>query len=533
MNKITEKTDHQPLSSSLPLLSFQDLAPEWQDALAQEGIVEASPIQAQTFYPIQDGRDILAQSMTGSGKTIAFSLPLAIKKNKAAAAPSSRQNGPSILILTPTRELADQVAKVFTQTLRLCRLSVTTIIGGVSYSKQEKAIQSGVDVIVGTPGRIADLLEKRMLSLAHLEHFVLDEVDQMLDIGFAKELNLIRSHITKKAQTLFFSATLNRDAVSLANKLLDNPVHVSIAAANTPCSIEHGFLTVKANSKLKALVSCLVYFNPSQAIIFCETKKECSDVTHCLNMRGFSVSQLNSDLNQYERQVAMAKFKKGSLQFLVATNVAARGIDVQGLPLVINFTPPRDIESYTHRVGRTGRAGAKGKAWTFITPEESFRYHRLVKQIRANSEKISLPDSDAFVQTLVHRELGQLSQVDEAAVNPHGDSMDLSSIDQALGKLSATEIRSLLKGVLTARLQKIGISNPELLQWQESALRDVERQPRFANPLAARRSRFGNGPRYGSQGGNGSNGSGHFARKSSAGGRFQPSFHKDKPRKKA
>ena len=473
-------------------LSFQELPQEWLEGLKKNGILAPTPIQESTFHPICDGLDVLAQSLTGSGKTLAFSLPLAIALTKAKKKPKNAR--PFGLILTPTRELADQITKVFKNMLSHSKLQVVTIIGGVSYSKQEQALKRPVDIVVGTPGRIADLLKKQMLSLKDLKTFVLDEVDQMLDIGFAKELNLIQDNLPEKTQTLFFSATLNREASRLANNLLNDPLQVKIKAANdTPKSIEHGYLKVKSNNKLNALVSCLVYYNPSQAIIFCETKKECADVAYTLNQKGFSVSQLNSDLNQYERQLAMKQFKQGQLQFLIATNVAARGIDIQELPLVVNFTPPKDRESYTHRVGRTGRAGATGKAWTMVSPNEFHWFQRLTKMVKADAKPITLPKGEVFLQTIVDRELAKLN-VTELPRSINTD--ELMMIERSLDELEPEQIRSYLMQIIAKSVHKFGITDPSKFHWDPSTakprLRNVKRFDRrgdrsFGNGQSKRR----------------------------------------------
>ena len=443
-------------------LNFQELPHEITSRLSESGINSPTPIQASSYHPIMEGLDILAQSMTGSGKTLAFALPIAIKLMQS---PKKKNLNPTVLILSPTRELADQITKVFRESLRSAGCKVQTLIGGVSYVKQEQGLRSNVDIIVGTPGRVSDMIRKNKLSLMNLQTFVLDEVDQMLDIGFAKELNFIREQISSKAQTLFFSATMNREAKKMASQLLKDPVHISVESLkNSPKNIEHGLLKVKSSSKLDALVSSLVYFDPAQAIIFCETKKECADVTSTLGQKGFSCAQLNSDLNQYERQLAMNQFKHGKLRFLVATNVAARGIDVQELPLVINYTPPKDQESYTHRVGRTGRAGATGKAWTMVSPIEFHRFQRLLKGLNIQAKKISLPTTDQFLETIVANELNQykldLPEVSEV-------SEEMSIIENSLMKLSPEQIRSIVAQNLATQITKFGISDPSQFQFND------------------------------------------------------------------
>lgn len=459
--------EHIDLYSTKKLSFREDLPEQWAQSFEDEGKLKPTPIQESAFHPIQDGLDLLAQSMTGSGKTLAFSLPLAFRYRESC---KLRPRSPKILILTPTRELADQITQVFQKTLRHSQVKVTSVIGGVSYTRQEKALSGSVHVVIGTPGRVSDLIKKKTLNLAEVETFVLDEVDQMLDTGFEVELNFIRNSIPEKCQTLFFSATLNQQARRLANKFLKDPVCITSSEnKNSPESIEHGYIATKGHLKTKALISSLAFYNPEQAIIFCETKKECSDVSHALMMKGFSATQLNSDLNQYERQMAISQFKNGTIRFLIATNVAARGIDVQALPMVINYTPPKCAESYTHRAGRTGRAGAKGKAWTFVTPEDCRWYTGIIRQVKAKAQRISFPDSQAFMETIINKEICQISS--ESVYGKNFSDVEMEKIDQELSKLTPDQHKALVRQVIASRVSKIGIFDPEKLQWSDFDLK--------------------------------------------------------------
>ncbi|MCB9229366.1 MAG: DEAD/DEAH box helicase [Deltaproteobacteria bacterium] len=484
-------------------LSFQDDLPEsWSQSFAAEGKNSPTPIQEYSFHPVLDGHDLLAQSMTGSGKTLAFSLPLAFKFMNSER---PRPGTPKILILTPTRELADQITQVFTQTLRHSQLRVTSVIGGVSYGKQEKALSGQIHAVVGTPGRVSDFIRKKKLNLSEVQSFVLDEVDQMLDTGFEAELDFIRQNLPEACQTLFFSATLNAQARNLAAKFLKHPVTItSCDRKNSPECIEHGYIATKSHLRTKALISSLAYYHPEQAIIFCETKKECSDVSHALTGKGFSAAQLNSDLNQYERQMAISQFKAGSIRFLIATNVAARGIDVQGLPMVINYTPPRCAESYTHRAGRTGRAGAKGKAWTFVTPEDYRWYTSIIRQVRAKPEQIRFPDSHSFMKTIVSKEICNISS--ETFGGKNFSSAEMEAIDHELSHLTPEQHKILIRQVIASRVSKIGIFDPEKLQWHDFDLQ---------------KSQGGGRPRqYGSSRSFGRSSSSYGRKNNNGGGRF-------------
>lgn len=420
-----------------------------REKLSEQGISKPTAVQEEAFEPILGGKDVLAQSMTGSGKTLAFALPLALRLLQSGS--KSRQ--PRVLILTPTRELATQVCDVFKTTLSPLGLRLLSIIGGTSYTRQEMALSRGIDIVVGTPGRVVDLIKRGTLKMDTMECFVLDEVDQMLDFGFADDLTEVRKAFPKKAQTLFFSATISDFIARLANQMLEDPHKIRIASTNnSPSTIKHGYLFVKAGHRLAALVNALMYYDPAQSIIFCETKKECAEVTASLIKRGFNASQLNSDLGQQERQATLDRFRTGELRYLVATNVAARGIDIQDLPLVVNFGVPREIESYTHRSGRTGRAGASGIAWSIVTPKEIRTFVQLMRQLKINPELIAIPDRIEILKRVAEREVQSL-------LKPIGNEIKKLNdvVDKTLEAVPAEAARSILAGFLSQRLSNLEI----------------------------------------------------------------------------
>lgn len=457
-------------------LTFSQLPEKVVANLQKAGIGGPTPIQAMSYQAIRDGYDVLAQSMTGSGKTLAFSLPLAITIEEVKKLHASAKSEPRALILTPTRELAEQIAKVFDTLLRPCGMRTISIVGGASYRKQEGALHDGVDIVVGTPGRLVDLLERGSLSLQSIQTYVLDEVDQMLDIGFAKELESIRKLLPKKIQTLFFSATLNPMATRLANTLLRTPVQIRMNRVDEQaCHIEHGYAVIRSGLKLQALYCLLTYFRPSQGIIFCETKKECNEISQALRKKGLQAAPLNSDLGHYDRQSTMNQFKGGGLQFLVATDVAARGIDVQGLPLIINFSVPRKVDSYTHRVGRTGRAGLSGKAWTLLSPDEVGSYERLLQQVKRKAEEITLPTQAIYLQTVILQEMEQLNTTADAA-SPV-EATKAQQVDQLLTGLDPERCKELLKGILMRRIRTIQVEEMEKMQ---IARKDIAFQPAYS-----------------------------------------------------
>jgi len=441
---------------------FSQLPEKLQAVLRKSGILQPTPIQAMSYAAVREGYDVLAQSMTGSGKTLAFALPIAITLEEVKRLNKTNLE-PRALILTPTRELAEQIGKVFETLLATCGMRVITIVGGASYRKQEGALQSGVDIVVGTPGRIVDLLERGSLALNSIQTYVLDEVDQMLDIGFAKELEAVRDLLPKKIQTLFFSATLNPTATRLAGSLLRTPVQIRMNKIDDhTCHIEHGYAVIRSGQKFQALYCLLTYFRPSQGIIFCETKKECNEISQALKKKGLQAAPLNSDLGHYDRQATMNQFKSGSLQFLVATDVAARGIDVQGLPLIINFSVPRKVDSYTHRVGRTGRAGLQGKAWTLLSPDEVGSYERMLIQVKRKAQELVLPTQATYLQTVIQKEMEQLKLVTE--VTGALEENKALQIDHVLTDLAPEACKEMLRSILLRRIRGIHPEEMDKLQ---------------------------------------------------------------------
>lgn len=418
-----------------------------REVLAKQGIVQPTVIQSQAIPAALSGRDVLAQSSTGSGKTLAFALPVALKLKKHGQLRA--------LILTPTRELATQVAGVLDSTVSALKLRTLAITGGSSYARQKRALHEGVDIVVGTPGRINDLLTQGALQLSEIESFVLDEVDQMLDFGFKEELESIRSQLPATAQTLFFSATLSSDIRAVARKLLKNPIEVNIqkSAAQSPSTIRHGYLEVRGHSEQKALINALLFHNPTQAIIFCKTRQECADLCDALVQRGFDAAALHGDLTQVERNQTMDKFRDKKLKYLVATNVAARGIDVQELPLVVNFNVPFDVESYTHRVGRTGRNGAEGQAWTIVTPTSCRAYESMMRQMKLRPELIAVPSCSEVIHRCADGLLNELKSTREKGVSKTIEK----AIDRQLASLESEDKDKILREMISRYLEKLNV----------------------------------------------------------------------------
>ncbi len=334
------------------------------DALARRGYTTPTPVQAQAFAPGLEGRDLLVQSRTGSGKTLAFGLPIL---HRLAPDPH-----PQTLILAPTRELAQQVAEEL-KTLRP-ELPLAMLVGGMSYTPQLRALKYGAQVVVGTPGRVMDHLEKETLDLSKVSMIVLDECDEMLNMGFIDDVKTILGKVPPGPQTYLFSATLPGPIAALAKQFLKDPFRIQLAEAgasashadirHTPCLIAEPFQT-------KALTNFLLHDDPSAALVFTKTKIQTEEVCEALREAGLAAEFLHGDLAQGTRNRILTAFKEGKLHILVATDVAARGLDISGLPLVVHLGIPTQMESYVHRSGRTGRAGAKGTSLALVNFKES------------------------------------------------------------------------------------------------------------------------------------------------------------------
>ena len=338
-------------------------------ALNEEGYTHPTPIQAQAIPHLTQGRDLLGCAQTGTGKTAAFAIPILQELHQKPAAPGKKAI--RTLILTPTRELAIQIGESFTAYGRHLGLKHTVIFGGVGQKPQTDALARGVDIVVATPGRLLDLMGQGYVHLNGLEIFVLDEADRMLDMGFIHDVKKVIAKLPQKRQTLFFSATMPPEIAKLANSILTNPVKVEVApVSSTADTIDQSIFFVDRTDKNKLLLHLLEGTAIREALIFTRTKHGANKVAKVLSQAGFLAEAIHGNKSQSARQNALKSFKEGKLRALVATDIAARGIDIDGLTHVINFDLPNVPETYVHRIGRTGRAGASGKALSFCDHEE-------------------------------------------------------------------------------------------------------------------------------------------------------------------
>jgi ATP-dependent RNA helicase RhlE len=329
------------------------------------GFTEPTPIQRDAIPPALDGRDVLACAMTGSGKTAAFVLPIL---QHMAGSHGGRTRA---LIVTPTRELASQIHEHIRDLARYTPVKSATVFGGVKPGKQEQALRSGVDIVVATPGRLLDLMQNPWARFEHLEFLVLDEADRMLDMGFLPDVRRILARLPKKRQTMLFSATLPQPIVKLSRELLTDPVRIDVERRSAPAvGITQAILPVPEQLKTNLLKEMLAQGEVENALVFTRTKHRANRLAQKLERAGFACDRIHGNRSQPQREAALAGFKNGRIKVLVATDIAARGIDVAALPHVINFDVPVAAEDYIHRVGRTARAGMVGDALTFASPAE-------------------------------------------------------------------------------------------------------------------------------------------------------------------
>lgn len=363
-----------------PTFADLSLAPFLLQALAEEGYTSPTPIQAQSIPFLLQGRDMLGMAQTGTGKTAAFALPLL---HRLAADPRpAPKGGARVLVLAPTRELVSQIAVGFEKFGRHLKPSVTTIFGGVSQFHQVNALKAGVDIIVATPGRLLDLIEQRLCDLSALEALVLDEADQMLDMGFAKPIERIVAALPKDRHTLLFSATMPKSITALAESLLRNPANVEIAPPSTTVDrIEQSVMFLDAANKKAALLALLQTPEMGQAVVFTLQKNIANEVCAFISEAGITAEALHGNKSQGQRERALDAFRAGDVQVLVATDIAARGIDVDTVTHVFNHDLPSLPESYVHRIGRTGRAGRSGFAITLCDAEQRAWLHDVERTI--------------------------------------------------------------------------------------------------------------------------------------------------------
>jgi ATP-dependent RNA helicase DeaD len=350
------------------ILKELNLSQEVRKAIGDMGFEEATPIQSQTIPHILKGVDVIGQAQTGTGKTCAFGIPAIEMLN-------SSYEGIQVLVLCPTRELAIQTAEEIKNVSKYKHgIRILPIYGGQPINRQISSLKKHPQIIIGTPGRIMDHMRRHTLKLSGLKMLILDEADEMLNMGFREDIDIILQKVPKEKQTILFSATMPKEILDLTKKYQKNPVfikavHKQLTVPNT----EQYYVEVRETSKLEVLSRLIDAYNIRLSLVFCNTKRRVDELSSNLQSRGYTAEALHGDMKQSQRDQVMSKFRKGILDVLIATDVAARGIDVDNIDAVFNYDIPNDEEYYVHRIGRTGRAGKAGKSYTFVSGREIYR----------------------------------------------------------------------------------------------------------------------------------------------------------------
>ncbi|HJK89410.1 MAG TPA: DEAD/DEAH box helicase [Polyangiaceae bacterium LLY-WYZ-15_(1-7)] len=417
-------------------------------ALGAIGFDAPTPIQAEAMPPLLEGRDVIGRARTGSGKTAAFGLPL-LQRVVATARPDS--DGVRALVLTPTRELALQVTKALRSFAEGLPIEMVTVYGGAAYGPQLKALRRGVPIVVGTPGRVLDHVERGTLDLSALELLVLDEADEMLRMGFFEDVERVFERAPDSRQVALFSATMPPPIQAVAENRLPDPIEVQVEdSALSVDHIEQRGILVPERHKLDALERLLAAEPLTGAIVFCRTRAGCAETADALAKRGLSVDALHGDLNQAARERVLMRFRAGRLQVVVATDVAARGIDVDTVSHVINYDLPPAPEEYVHRIGRTGRAGRDGVAISLVTPRERGRLRFFQKKLGVTIAKVDPPSDAAIARAERARLVARLAE--------HLDA-PLPGVDELLGALpEGADARQIAAAALSLLAEKENVT---------------------------------------------------------------------------
>ncbi len=417
--------------------------PDILQAIADLGFEEATPVQEQVLPLMLQGRDVIAQAQTGTGKTAAFGLPILQCLDSAA-------NYPQALILAPTRELAVQVAEALHRMGKRKGVSSLAVYGGQPIERQLRALRAGVQVVIGTPGRIMDHIRRGTLALDRVRTVILDEADEMLDMGFVEDIEFILEQVPADRQTGLFSATMPPRIVALARNYMRDPARVTIENEKmTVPLVRQVYYDVSGREKLDALTRILDFEAPASTIIFCARKSEADTLCESLQGRGYSAEVLHGDLNQTQRDRVMNRFRASQVEILVATDVAARGLDIPDVSHVINYDIPWDPESYVHRIGRTGRAGREGDAITLVTPREQRQLRTIERVIGRRLVRMRLPSPADVAARKREAVLDQIrGAIDEGGLDPYLSMVEALGDDYNPVDIAAAAFKVLGDGTL-------------------------------------------------------------------------------------
>ncbi|MDH4227952.1 MAG: DEAD/DEAH box helicase [Deltaproteobacteria bacterium] len=431
-------------------IKFSDLglSKELLAAVTRMGFEEPTPIQARTIPLLLKGKDVIGQAQTGTGKTAAYGVPLVEKI-------TTNDFTTQALVITPTRELALQVAEEINKIGAIKKINAVPIYGGQSMERQIRALKKGVQVVVGTPGRLLDHIERKTLRLNSIRTIVLDEADEMLDMGFIDDITMILNSTPKERQTLLFSATMAAPILKIAERHMKNPEKVVISRDTlTAPKISQIFYEVRASEKTEALTRLIDVEDSDLFLVFCHTKRETDEVANDLKLRGYDAEAMHGDLSQAQRETVLRKFRDSKIDVLVATDVAARGIDISNITHVINYSIPQNPESYIHRIGRTGRAGKEGVAITFVTPREDKQLRLVQAAAKTKIQRKALPSN----KDIEEARLGRLKEkINEFVADKRFDSY-VDRIERLSSDFTPVELAAAL---LKFQLEGFGAPPPE------------------------------------------------------------------------
>ncbi|OLS03724.1 DEAD/DEAH box helicase [Tissierella creatinophila] len=410
-----------------------DLTEEMQRSVSEMGFEEMSPIQEKAIPVVLSGKDIIGQAQTGTGKTAAFGIPILEMVD-------SKDRSVQALVLCPTRELCIQVAEEMKKLGKFKRgIEVIPVYGGQPIDRQIRALKKGVQIIVGTPGRLIDHIRRKTVKVDNVKFMVLDEADEMFDMGFRDDIALVMDKLHEDRQTIFFSATMPKDIINFASKYQKNPEIIKVTHKELIIpQIEQFYYEVKEHMKTEILSRAIDIYNPKLSIVFCNTKRKVDALNEELSARGYLVDGLHGDLKQNQRDTVMNKFRRGSIDILVATDVAARGLDVDDIDLVINYDIPQDEEYYVHRIGRTARAGREGVAISFVTNRDNNKLRNIQRYANIKIKRKDVPTLKDMEETYTTTMLDKIKEgIEDEDLNKYKKTIDglieegLTSVDIA------------------------------------------------------------------------------------------------------
>ena len=493
------ESENTKIESTFAQFNFKE---SLNKSIAAAGFKTPSPIQEQAIPIVMQGKDVVAQAHTGTGKTAAFGLP---------SINQIQGEGVQVLVITPTRELANQVSDELYLYGRNSNVRTVTIYGGRSYNRQVDLVRRGAQIVVATPGRLLDMLSKNMIKDFSPKVVILDEADEMLDMGFLDDINEIFEHLPKERQTLLFSATMPAPIKKLADRILKDPTYIAITKKETTnTNIAQNYYVIDENERDDAMIRLLDADDTNKAVVFCRMKREVDRVSNVLSAAGYNAKGLHGDMEQDQREAVIKAFKHTGIDVLVATDVAARGIHVNDVSHVINYHIPFDPESYVHRIGRTGRAGSKGTAITLVTPHEFKELQRIKQKVGTTMEQCYIPTKGQVVQG----RLGALA--DEITKQKIFD--EAHQIVEALG--DSCDHETALHKVISVLLKKESVNGPENIGIDEEKLAKIlaRIESRGGNRGGGRRGGGYRGNRNRNGGGRGGNGGGGYRGNRDGGG---------------